>query len=36
MNGKIGSRSLKNSHIREYLMNLVLSMPEGAKLPGIR
>ena len=36
MNRKIGSRSLKNSHITEYLMNLVLSLPEGEKLPGIR
>ena len=36
MKKKIGIRSLKNSHIGEYLMNLVLSLPEGEKLPGLR
>ena len=36
MKPKIGIRSLKTSHVTEYLMNTVLSLPEGAKLPGIR
>ena len=36
MKPKIGIRSLKTSHVAEYLTNTVLSLPEGAKLPGIR
>ena len=36
MKPKIGIRSLKTSHVTEYLMNTVLPLPAGAKLPGIR
>ena len=36
MKPKIGIRSLKTSHVTEYLTNTVLPLPAGAKLPGIR